>query len=144
MNERITLVSLFNQNNLKKINDSILVLDEPLCKVPFGKNVNNRFQADTLPSHFTLSSWDIKRENFILQELSKIFFEKFNILVDKIDIMNGAENSYVLYFNIALMKILEYFMKKSIIFDLLNFTTQVIFNFISLLLSIKIFIKLFI
>lgn len=101
MNERITLVSLFNQNNLKKIQNSLQVIDEPLCKVPFGKNVNNRFQADTLPSHFTFSSWNIKHENFILQELSKISFEKFNILVDKIDIMNGAENSYVLYFHIA-------------------------------------------
>ena len=38
MNERITLVSLFNQNDLDKINNLIKIIDEPLCKVPFGKN----------------------------------------------------------------------------------------------------------
>ncbi len=100
MNERITLVSLFNQNDLDKINNLIKIIDEPLCKVPFGKNVDNRIKADTLPYHFTLSAWDISQENFILQELSNINFNSFKVNVDSIEIMNGKENSYVLYFNI--------------------------------------------
>ena len=100
MNERITLVSLFNQSDLEKINNIIKVINEPLCKVPFGKNVDNRIKADTLPYHFTLSAWDISQENFILQELSNINFNSFKVNVDSIEIMNGKENSYVLYFNI--------------------------------------------
>ncbi len=100
MNERITLVSLFNQNDLEKINNIIKIIDEPLCKVPFGKNVDNRIKADTLPYHFTFSAWDISQENFILQELSNINFNSFKVNVDSIEIMNGKENSHVLYFNI--------------------------------------------
>ena len=50
MNERITLVSLFNQNDLDKINNLIKIIDEPLCKVPFGKNVVNREEVDTYSS----------------------------------------------------------------------------------------------
>jgi len=100
MNERITLVSLFNQSDLEKINNIIEVINEPLCKVPFGKNVDNRIKADTLPYHFTLSAWNISQENFILQELSNINFNSFKVNVDSIEIMNGKENSYVLYFNV--------------------------------------------
>lgn len=100
MKERITLVSLFNQNNLEKINNIIKTINEPLCKVPFGKNVDDRMKADTLPYHFTLSAWNINQENFILQELSNINFSSFKVNADSIEIMNGTENSYVLYFNI--------------------------------------------
>ena len=97
MNERITLVSLFNQNDLEKINNIIKIINEPLCKVPFGKNVEDRTKADTLPYHFTLSAWNIDQEGFILQELSNIYFNSFMVNVDSIEIMNGKENSYVLY-----------------------------------------------
>lgn len=100
MNERITLVSLFNQNDLEKINNIIKIINEPLCKVPFGKNVEDRTKADTLPYHFTLSAWNIDQEGFILQELSNIYFNSFMVNVDSIEIMNGKENSYVLYFNV--------------------------------------------
>lgn len=56
MKERITLISLFNEENLNKIYHYINMVNEPLCKVPFGKNADNRFKADTLPYHFTLFS----------------------------------------------------------------------------------------
>ena len=100
MNERITLISLFNKNDLEKINNIIKILNEPLCKVPFGKNVEDRIKVDTLPYHFTLSAWNIDEENFILQELSNINFNSFKVNVDSIEIMNGKENSHVLYFSI--------------------------------------------
>lgn len=100
MNERITLVSLFDKNNLNKINNIVNKINYHLCKVPFGKNVDDRIKADTLPYHFTLSAWNISQENFILKELLSINFHSFKINIDSIEIMNGKENSYVLYFNI--------------------------------------------
>lgn len=112
MNERITLISLFNQNNLEKINNIIKIINEPLCKVPFGKNVENRTKADTLPYHFTLSAWNIDQEGFILQELSNIYFNSFMVNVDSIEIMSGKENSYVLYFNIKANNELESLQKR--------------------------------
>lgn len=100
MNERITLVSLFDQQNLEKINNIIKTINEPLCKIPFGINVDDRIKADTLPYHFTFSAWNIKQEDFIVQELSNINFNSFKVNVDGIEIMNGKENSYILCFNI--------------------------------------------
>lgn len=100
MNERITLVSLFDQDNLIKINNFTNKIKEKVCKVPYGKNVEDRYKADTLPYHFTLSAWNIDKEKFILQKLEDIHFNKFKILVDSIDIMNGKANSFVLFFNV--------------------------------------------
>lgn len=100
MNERITFVSIFDNNNLAKIEFYIKQINQKLCKVPFGKNVDNREKADTLPYHFTLSVWDISDEENVIKELAKIKFPKLRILINDVEIMNGKENSYVLYFNV--------------------------------------------
>lgn len=104
MNERITLVSLFDNNNLAKIEYYTKQINEKLCKVPFGKNVNNREEVDTLPYHFTLSAWDISDEENVINELSKITFSKLKLLVNNVKIMNGKENSHVLYLVLKIMK----------------------------------------
>lgn len=101
MNERITLVSLLDKENLAKTYQLINPIQEPLCKVSFGKNVADRIKNDTLPYHFTLFSWNITKEKEILQFLETIKFTPLKILIDKIDIMSGNEDSYILYFNIA-------------------------------------------
>lgn len=100
MNERITFVSLFDNNNLAKIEYYTKQINEKLCKVPFGKNVDNREEVDTLPYHFTLSAWDISDEENVIKELSKIDFPKLRLLINNVEIMNGKENSCVLYFSI--------------------------------------------
>lgn len=100
MNERITFVSMFDNNNLAKIEYYTKQINENLCKVPFGKNVDNREEVDTLPYHFTLSAWDISNEENVIKELSKIDFPKLRLLINNVEIMNGKENSYVLYFSI--------------------------------------------
>lgn len=112
MNERITLISLFDNENLNKIDNIVNKLEYSLCKVPFGKKVDNRFIADTLPHHFTLSAWDIENEDFIINKLSKIQFNKFNVLIDGIKIMNGKENSFVLYFNVVVNENLKSLQEK--------------------------------
>ena len=100
MHNRITLVSVFDDRNMEKIKYYINKTNEKLCKVPFGKNVNNRIKADTLPYHFTLSAWDIKDKEMVIKALSQIAFSKLKIYIKNVEIMNGKENSYVLYFNI--------------------------------------------
>ena len=100
MNERVTFICEFDKINLQKIEHYTKQINEKLCKVPFGKNVDNRVEVDTLPFHFTLSAWNIVDEEKVKTELSKIEFPMLKICVDNVEIMNGKENSYVLYFNI--------------------------------------------
>lgn len=101
MNERITLISNFDKESIFKIKDKLKVIDKiNLCKVPFGKNVINREEADTLPFHFTFCAWDINLEKEILLSLDKIKFKSFQVKIIDVKIMNGKENSYVLYFEI--------------------------------------------
>ena len=59
-NERITFISIFDDINIEKIKYYIKQISDKLCKVPFGKNVDNRIEVDTLPYHFTLSVWNIE------------------------------------------------------------------------------------
>ncbi len=111
MNDRITLVSLFDSKNLDKIKQYTDIIKEPLCKVPFGKKVESRIETDTLPYHFTLCAWNIEDEETVIKRFSNVSFSNFKILVSGISIMNGKENSYVLYFDIkdssALNNLLE-------------------------------------
>ncbi len=103
MHERITCISYFKSAELEQINNLLKHIEEPLCKVPFGKNVEDRKKADTLPYHFTLSAWDIERKEEVLQALSKIAFHPFKIQIDKIEIRKGKENT--LYFIFIFKKI---------------------------------------
>ncbi len=100
MNERITLVGIFDKKNSEKITKMVSKTNQKLCKVPFGKKVTNRYEVDTLPYHFTLSAWDISQKEEVLNKLSNLKLNKVNLAIDDITIMNGAENSYVLHFNI--------------------------------------------
>ena len=100
MQERITFVLTFNTESTKKINSYTKNCQENLCKVPFGKNVDNRLEADTLPYHVTLSAWNIEDEERVNNALSQIEFPKLKIQINSLGIMNGKENSYVLYFDV--------------------------------------------
>lgn len=100
MNERITLVAVFNEVDNDKIYNITNVTDELLCKVPFGKNVTDRITVDTLPYHFTISAWDIENKEFIIEKLDKITFSDFDLDIDTIEIREAKEDSYLLCFNI--------------------------------------------
>ncbi len=101
MRERVTFISIFDDFNLQKINHYTKEINDKLCKVPFGQNVANREEVDTLPYHFTtLSAWDISYEDKVINDLSKIKYPNLKILINNIEIMNGKENSFVLYFSI--------------------------------------------
>lgn len=100
MNERITFVSTFDDVSSDKILGYLNRLDDKLCKVPFGKNVLNREEADTLPYHFTLMYWEVELEREVLEALSKIQLSKVKVVVDDIKIIKGSDDSYELFFNI--------------------------------------------
>ena len=101
MNERITLISNFDKDSITEIEDILSEIKNiQLCKVPFGKNIINREEVDTLPFHFTFCAWDISQEKEILASLKNISFNKFQIKIKDIKIMNGKENSYILYFEV--------------------------------------------
>lgn len=104
MNERITFVSLFDDKNLKKIKKYINILPNTICKVPYGKNVDNRLLADTLPYHFTIFSWNINKEEEVLKFLNNKKMKSFKVLVSDIMIVKGNENSFDLRFNIEKCK----------------------------------------
>ncbi len=112
MNKRITFVSTFDDRNMEKIESCTKQIKEKLCKVPFGKNVDNRIEMDTLPYHFTLSAWDIEDEKNVKKALSQMEFPKLKISINNVEIMKGKENSYVLYFDIKKNKKLKSFQKK--------------------------------
>lgn len=100
MNERITFISMFDKEVLANIEYYTKQINGSLCKVPFGKNVDNREEVDTLPYHFTLSAWNISNEKKVIKGLSKLAFPKLRLIINNVEIMNGKENSYVLYFSI--------------------------------------------
>lgn len=104
MNERITFVSLFNDTAVKEITKYIDDIDMQLCKIPFGKNVDDRIANDTLPYHFTLFAMSIKKEEEFLQFLENFKFSKFKILVESLEIRSGAEDSQELLFIIKTNK----------------------------------------
>lgn len=112
MNERITIISLFNVKDLKKINNVLSSINISLCKVPFGKNIINRKDVDTLPWHFTLSAGDITKENLAKESLKNIKFNEFAISINKLEVLPGKENSYVLVFNFIPNKELTLLHKK--------------------------------
>lgn len=100
MNSRITLISILERRDIFKIESLLYKVNNSLCKVPFGKKVEDRFVVDTLPYHFTIYSWSIEREQEVISFFEGIEFPKLKLKVNKVDIMSGNENSYVLYLGI--------------------------------------------
>lgn len=102
MNERITLISIFDKNSNKQIDEILNKLNQSIdiCKVPFGANVENRYDVDTLPFHFTMCAWNIDDEKNIISKLNQINFPKLKVKIIGLNIMNGKGKSYCLYFEL--------------------------------------------
>lgn len=64
-----------------------------MCKVPYGKKVDDRSKRDTLPYHFTLCAWAIERESEVIETLKKMQFSSFKVSVKSISVGKGKENS---------------------------------------------------
>lgn len=100
MNERITLISLLEKDSINKLDDIVETIPEKLCKVPYGRNVTNRMKADTLPSHFTICVWNVSELNNILNLFENLHFSPFKVWIDGVELKEGKEDSYILYYRI--------------------------------------------
>lgn len=100
MSRRITLISFINQNEMSKVDNLLINMDEKMCKVPYGINDENRDKIDNLPYHFTMFATNKENQNKILEMAQKINIEKIQVKVNDIRVMNGSHDSYCLYLSI--------------------------------------------
>lgn len=116
MSKRITLVTLFDDTEINKINDLMKKIQERTCKVPYGIDDENRFKIDNLPFHFTIFATNKENENLILNLANKINMEKIKLEIEEAEIMEARNDSFCLYFpikeNIHIKKLQEIFYNK--------------------------------
>ena len=101
MDRRITCITLFENNDLRKINNIVSLLDEKLNKVPI--HIENRENVDILPYHITLSTWDITEKEKVIELLKTIPIKNIVLEINDIKIKQyhkGYSNSYNLYFSV--------------------------------------------
>lgn len=97
---RITLITSFKEKELDKIDQRIKNINYHMCKVPYGINDELRSKIDNLPYHFTIFATDKQNERKLLNIASSIKMNKITLKVSNVRIMNGRDNSFVLYFAI--------------------------------------------
>lgn len=100
MSKRITLVTIFNEEAINTISNLVDILDKKICKVPYGIDDDNRNKIDTLPFHFTIFAWDREYEKQVVKILDSINFEKIKVEVNRVEIMKGKNDSFVLFLSI--------------------------------------------
>lgn len=88
------------QNEINKIENLMNVVKENTCKVPYGINDTKRYEIDNLPYHFTIFATKKENQDKILEIAEKINFDKIQLKVNDIKIMDARDNSYCLYLSI--------------------------------------------
>ena len=97
---RITLITKFKEQELNKINNQLKKIHYHMCKVPYGINDELRNEIDNLPYHFTIFATDKQNESKLLNIANNIKVDTITLRINDIKIMNGKNNSFVLYFAI--------------------------------------------
>lgn len=97
-----TIVTHFDAEGYKKLHTILSVVsDERICRVPYGRvEDNRRYQVDTLPYHVTVSSSKGPLD-CLMSALEKFRFSPFNITIVGLNVMQGKNNSQVLYFEVG-------------------------------------------
>ena len=72
-----------------------------------------RNEIDNLPYHFTIFATDKQNESKLLNIASDIKIKKIKLKINDIRIMNGRNNSFVLYFSIEENKDIKELQKNS-------------------------------
>ena len=93
---RITMITLFDNESLEKISYCIKDFEENFCKVPF--RITNRKINDTLPYHFTLSFWNENEIEIAKKVFENVKFDKISLKILGVDIKESYNNSWNLYF----------------------------------------------
>lgn len=106
---RITLITKFKE---KELNNQLKNIHYHMCKVPYGINDELKNEIDNLPYHFTIFATDKQNESKLLNIVSDIKMNKIKLKINDIRIMNGQNNSFVLYFSIEENKDIKELQKK--------------------------------
>lgn len=99
MSKRITLITKFKEEELEKIN-KLIPKEIKTCKVPFGIDDINRYNIDNLPYHITIFATDKDNQEEFIKIIKITSFDKIKLKVNQVKIMNGRNDSYVLYLGI--------------------------------------------
>ena len=97
MEKRITLVTMFDNEEINKIETLMLKTNKKTCKVPYGIDDEKRYEIDNLPYHFTISATNKENQEEILKIAESINIDKIQLKVNDIKIMNVKHNRYCLY-----------------------------------------------
>ena len=97
---RITLITYFDEEQLKKIDKCIKDINFQMCKVPYGINDDKRYEIDNLPYHFTIFATNKENQKKLLNVANNIEINKIKLKINKVKIMNAKHNSTVLYLGI--------------------------------------------
>ena len=97
---RITLISYFEERELNKIFKIVDNIDFKMCKVPYGINDEKRYEIDNLPYHVTIFATNKANEKQVLDILNDLNVDKIILKINEIKIMDGRNNSNVLYLGI--------------------------------------------
>lgn len=97
MEKKITLVTMFDNEEINKIETLMLKTNKKTCKVPYGIDDEKRYEIDNLPYHFTIFATNKENQEEILKIAESINIDKIQLKVNDIKIMNVKHNSYCLY-----------------------------------------------
>lgn len=97
MSKRITMISFMNKTELDKVEKLMNNIQIKTCKVPYGIDDENRYNIDNLPYHFTIFATNKENQNEIIKIAQKIDIDKIKVKVNNVKIMNGRNESFVLY-----------------------------------------------
>lgn len=100
MSRRITLISNLEQSELKKIDKLMTYVKFKTCKVPYGIDDEHRYDIDNLPYHFTIFATNKENQKEFIDLIKAVNIDIIKIKVNKVEIMNGKYDSYVLYLGI--------------------------------------------
>lgn len=114
MSKRITSIALFDKDSLNRLNENVKGLNETFCKVPFREE--NRESLDTLPYHFTFTVWDSSEKDIAMEIIKKIRFNEIELKIIGVNVKEGFNDSYNLYFEIE--KNSELYLLQKQIYDL--------------------------
>ena len=100
MSKRITLISLSEKKELKKIENLINIIEEKTCKVPYGIDDEKREEIDNLPYHFTIFATKKENQEKILKIAKTINVSEIQLKIEDIKIKEASQESYCLYLSI--------------------------------------------
>lgn len=70
------------------------------CKVPYGIDDEHRYDIDNLPYHFTIFATNKENQDQFIDLIKTVNVDKMKLKINKVEIMNGKYDSYVLYLGI--------------------------------------------